>query len=114
MRNFVYISIFAVLILSLSTLTIQDAHAVSGIISDITCVTDFGGIWNGVTNTCTVSSLLIDYGETLIIPVGITLLHNTGTIENFGTVDNDGIITNYDIFNNHINLLNNNLICAEV
>ena len=108
MKSFVYFSIFAVLIFTLSTFSTQDAHAIGGTVDATTCVSTFGGTWNGV-NQCTVSSLTIGSTDTLIIPDDVSL-KNTGTLTNAGlitiqsttslvNIQNDGSIINSGTIN---------------
>jgi hypothetical protein len=89
----VHLSVFAVLVFTLSTFTIQDAHASSVTLDSASSCTAIGGAWNGVS-ACTVSSLTINPGDTLTINPNIELINN-GNINNFGTITVfGGTITN--------------------
>jgi peptidoglycan/xylan/chitin deacetylase (PgdA/CDA1 family) len=62
------------------------------------------GTWNGI-DTCTVSSLAINFGDSVTINSGIVLvnsgaINNSGIINNFGTLSNMGTINNSGTINN--------------
>lgn len=83
----------------------QAAYAIGGTISDGPSCVAIGGTWDGVSK-CTISSLIINSGETLTISSGITLVNTgtinnyEGTIRNFGSIDNSGTIySSGSIFN---------------
>ena len=76
------------------------------------------GTWNG-TDTCTISSLAINFGDSVSINSGIVLVNsglidnsgnfnNSGTLDNNGTVDNGGTLFNSlnGIINNSVNINN--------
>src|SRR5438309_6532801 len=52
-----------------------------------------GGIWTAATSTCTVSTLTINSGNTLVIASSVTL-SNTGLITDLGTITNSGPVIN--------------------
>ncbi|HEX9846703.1 MAG TPA: Calx-beta domain-containing protein [Candidatus Nitrosotenuis sp.] len=89
--------LFALITLGMTLFgTMPEASAVGGTISDQTSCEGMGGSWTA-PDTCTVTSLTINSGQTLTIPNGIMLvISNTGGagIVNFGgTIDNSGTIT---------------------
>ncbi|MFB5620300.1 MAG: MopE-related protein [Nitrosopumilus sp.] len=98
--------IVSILILGLIGLP-EDAHAVSGTISDQGSCEAVGGTWvsNDAGNFCIVASLTVNSGETLTID-GIQLLA-TGTFSNFGTINNSGLISNSGTFSNSGTINNN-------
>ena len=86
------------------------------------------GTWNE-TNTCTVSSLAINFGDSVTINSGIVLVNsglidnsgnfnNSGTLDNNGTMDNggtlfnfsNGSINNFATINNYDTITNNGTI----
>src|SRR5437867_2700804 len=89
----------AVLILLVST---QKVYAVGGGTVDVnTCASTFGGTWNGVDSSCTITNgITISFGEVLTIPSGVDLVLSnsqyTGVdiaINSGGTISNSGTIT---------------------
>src|SRR3972149_6864499 len=100
LKSFLSLSVFAVLIFTLSALTIQDAHAAT-----VTAIAS--GAWN---NTATWDSgiplstdtVIIPAGKTVTIPSGLTVtvastgsiaVNNVLNIPAGGTLDNYGTIT---------------------
>ena len=77
------IIVITAILVGLSALQGQQAHAFSGTISDQATCEAAGGVWTTPPDTCTVNGLFIASGETLTINSGI-ILQNTGTITNNG------------------------------
>src|SRR6185503_11035403 len=73
----------------------QEAFAVDGTLDQTLCESDMGGVWS--VDTCTITApTLVNVGETLTVPSGVTLViasgeHDTGISLN-GTLTNSGII----------------------
>ena len=62
-------------------------------LSDQTSCQTLGGTWTVATTTCTVSTLTINSGNTLVIASNV-VLSNTGLITDLGTITNSGPIIN--------------------
>jgi len=70
--------------------------------TDVIIIDDNGGTDSVVTldiNFTLEGSLLIEYGDTLVISAGVDLI-NDGTINNLGTIDNNGAIGNFSDIHN--------------
>jgi len=79
--------IVIIVLLAISGIQEQQAYAFSGTISDKLSCEAAGGTWTA-PNTCTITGIGIDFGETLAITSGIVLI-NSGTITiNGGTISN--------------------------
>ena len=96
MKSFLYLSVFA-LIVTLSIVTIQDAHASSVTISDLaSCESISGAVWSTSPDTCTITiDQTINSGETWTVNTDVIVFTNplvTITVDNGGTIDNSGII----------------------
>jgi len=96
LKSFLYLSVFA-LIVTLSIVTIQDAHASSVTISDLaSCESISGAVWSTSPDTCTITiDQTINSGETWTVNTDVIVFTNplvTITVDNGGTIDNSGII----------------------
>src|SRR3989454_3245339 len=62
-------------------------------LSDQASCQTLGGAWTDASSTCTVSTLTINSGNTLVIASNVTL-SNTGLVTDLGTITNGGPVTN--------------------
>ncbi len=96
MKNFVFLSVFSVLIFTLSSFVISDAHATSYELqsgdANGACEA-IGGTWDSGQISCTIINLTLNQVDSLIIGQAVILV-NSGTIDNLGTINNSGIINN--------------------
>ena len=106
--------ILPVLITMISVLgfSAQNANALTTTVSDQqSCESaPVGGVWNSVTSTCTVATLVIGPGDTLVIASNVNF--NIGSVTSSGVITNDGtiniasggVITTSGTFNNNGNI----------
>jgi len=62
-------------------------------LSDQASCQTLGGAWTNASSTCTVTTLTINSGNTLVIAENVTL-SNTGLITDLGTITNSGPVSN--------------------
>ena len=82
-----------------------NTYALGGAISDGPSCNGIGGTWNSSTDTCTISNITINSGETFTISANVNL-SITGTLSNNGDIYNDGTITNSGVINNNNVIIN--------
>ncbi len=142
LKSFVYLSVFA-LILTLSIVTIQDAHAAT-VTAAQSGNWDDPATWGGAVPLSS-DDVIIPKGITVTIPIGLIVtvdlgstvtvirgdfilddsgtlvvdgthgtIDNYGTINNYGTLFKQGIFTNYGTINNNGTILNTSYIPGRI
>ncbi|MBM2853002.1 MAG: hypothetical protein HW420_1549, partial [Candidatus Nitrosotenuis sp.] len=107
MKSFVYLSVFTLLIFTLSAFTIQDAYATT-----FTAVQS--GNWDdpatwGLAEDPFSNTTHITPDITIVIPAGVTVtINNNISIYSGGTINNSGAIHRGTLNNNSGGTLNNN------
>ena len=92
MKRFSSSFIFTVFIFTLSVFTIQNAYATVITVSDGPSCNAINGIWGFYPNSCTVSVVQINPGDTWIVSVD---LWNIGTFKNFGILNVTATVVNF-------------------
>src|SRR2546427_550562 len=79
-------------IVSVVAIVSTPSAAVITLSGQASCQT-LGGTWTSASSTCTVTTLTINSGNTLVIASNVTL-SNTGLVTDLGTITNGGPVTN--------------------